>query len=112
METTTGAVRLAGALPKEDDVNGLQALATRLVHDPGQVLCVVVADVASLKTDLDSGEVIPTLRLRLVEPVLREEDSNLLLDLARRAHADRTGQTVLPLDLEQQVRDALGDQGD
>ena len=101
-------VRLSGALPNTDETNGLTAIADALVADPTEFhVAIVVLDCKSVTTDTDTGETTPTARVRRIEIITRDEDKARLRGLANRAFEERTGKTVLPLDLEDEVRAAF-----
>lgn len=100
--------KLAGALPK-GEANGLQALARTLVDQPEKVHAVVMLiDCKRIATDCDTGDVEPTARIRRVEVVL-QEDQEHAQKMLRRSLEKRTGKTVLPYDLEEDLRAAFGD---
>jgi len=99
--------RLAGSLPG-GDANGLVAIARQLIDEPHEVhVAVVLIDCKSSKVDHDSGEIVPTARIRRVE-VIGEQDKELAQKMMRRALEQRTGKTVLPFDLEEDMRSAFG----
>ena len=99
--------KLAPALPKGDG-NGLTAIARDLIDNPHNAHVVIaIIDCKQITTDNDSGEVVPTARIRRVEPVNRG-DLTLAHDLMRRALEKRTGQTVLPFEVENELREAFG----
>lgn len=102
-------VKLTSALPKADEANGLAAIADRLVADPHAMhVAVVVLDCSQVTTDTDTDDKVPTARVRRIEIVDDGEDKDRLRALAQRAFEKRTGKTVLPLDLEDELRDAFG----
>lgn len=99
--------RLAGTLPG-GDANGLVAIARQLIDEPHAVhVAIVLIDCKSSKVDHDSGEIVPTARIRRVE-VIGEQDTGLAQKMMRRALEERTGKTVLPFDLEEDMRSAFG----
>jgi hypothetical protein len=99
--------KLASALPG-GDANGLVAIARALIDEPHQVhVAIVLVDCKRITTDADSGEVVPTARIRRVE-VIQENDRDLAAKMLRRALEARTGQVVLPFDLEEDLRAAFG----
>lgn len=112
MSENTRQVRLAGKLPKQSMTNGLPDIAEQLCSTP-EKLCVgiVVFDVSSVKMDIDSGDAIATVRIRRFEPISRLDDRKTIETLTRRAWEQRTGQTVLPMELEDELRAAFGDDG-
>lgn len=99
-------IRLTSALPK-GDANGLGPIIGDLVDDPKAmhvVLCIV--DCKKTTLDADTGEVVPTVRIRRLEALL-PEDKVPAHRLMERALERRTGKTVLPLTLEDDVREAF-----
>jgi hypothetical protein len=99
--------KLGASLPKGEG-NGLNSIARQLVDEP-QTIHVVVALVDCKKTtvDNDTGEIVPTARIRRIE-VISQGDKELAAHMLRRALEKRTGKTVLPFDLEEDVRTAFG----
>lgn len=99
--------KLASTLPG-GDANGLVAIARALIDSPHDVHVVVgLVDCKRITTDNDSGEVIPTARIRRIE-VIGQADRDLAAKMMRRALEARTGKTVLPFDLEEDLRAAFG----
>lgn len=102
-------VKLAGALPKSDELNGLGVVGEMVADDDSvKVVVVAVLDVQTITHDVGSGEDVPTLRVRRVEVIQRDDDRAALGRIASRAHETRTGKTVLPLDVEQELADVFG----
>lgn len=100
-------VKLASSLPVGDG-NGLAAILDELVGDPaGKHVTVAIVDTKRLQVDTDTGEVVPTVRLRRVEAV-DPADAKPMMRLLSRAYEKRTGKTVLPFELEEDVREAFG----
>lgn len=100
--------KLASNLP-QGDANGLSAIARELVDDPHQVHVVVaLVDCKKTTTDNDSGEVVPTARVRRVEALADKDDLAFAQKMMRRQLERRTGKTVLPFDLEEDLRAAFG----
>jgi hypothetical protein len=102
-------IKLSGKLPG-GDANGLGAIAPQLVTNPHRVhVLVALVDCRSTTTDNDSGDTMPTARIRRVEAITGAEDLKTLERLLRRAMEHRTGQTVLPMDLEDELTAAFED---
>lgn len=98
--------KLGSGLPK-GEANGLDSIARKLIDEPHAVhLAVVILDCKKVTTDHDSGDVEPTARIRRVE-VIEADDVPLAAKMLRRAMERRTGQTVLPFDLEEDMRAVL-----
>lgn len=99
--------KLASGLPKGDG-NGLSALARNLIDAPHDIHVVVaLVDCKKVTTDNDSGEIEPTARIRRIEAIT-DDDKELAAKMLRRALERRTGKTVLPFDLEEDMRAAFG----
>lgn len=95
--------KLAARLPGGDS-NGLAALAPELVRDPHQMhVAIIVLDCSRIVEDTDTGEQVPTVRIRRIEPIIGQ-DKNLAAQMLRRALEERTGQAVLPIDLEDDLQ--------
>jgi ribosome maturation protein Sdo1 len=97
--------KLASALPKGES-NGLEALARELIDSPSSVHVVVaLVDCKRVTTDMDSGDIEATARIRRIEWIKADKDQVALI--LRRAMEERTGKTVLPFDLEEDMRAAF-----
>jgi hypothetical protein len=98
---------LSGALPK-GDANGLGPIVRTLIDEPHRYhVIMAIVDCAKVTTNNDTGEVMPTARIRRVEAVLGD-DLEKAQTLMRRALEKRTGRQVLPLDLEDDIKLAFG----
>lgn len=98
------SVRMSGAMPTGER-NGLASLAHSLAQEPNAVrVAVVLIDAVKLTTDVSSGDVVPTVRIRAIEPIsAHETDAAELHRLMRRAYERRTGQVELPLEIEREL---------
>lgn len=102
---------LSGRLPR-GDANGLAAIVHQLVDDPGNVhVLVVLADCVKVTRLVESGDTVPMVRVRRVEAITDSADRASLRRLLMREFERRTGQPVLPLDLENDVRAAFDEDG-
>lgn len=100
--------KIASSLPG-GDANGLTAIARQLIDNPHDIHVVVaLVDCKRITTDNDSGEIVPTARIRRIEALADPEDMALSQKMLRRALERRTGKTVLPFDLEEDLRAAFG----
>lgn len=98
--------KLGGALPRGNK-NGLPVIAEALVHHPHRYhVALVVLDCKKVTHDNDTGEVEATARIRRIE-VIDRADLATAEKLMRRALERRTGETVLPLDLEDDLMTAF-----
>ena len=101
-------ISLSGSLPGGDQ-NGLAKITSALVKNPRKVHA-VIALVDSSKTVMnhDSGDSMPVVRIRRIEVVL-PDDLAAAERLMRRALEARTGQTMLDMDLEDDLESAFKD---
>jgi siroheme synthase (precorrin-2 oxidase/ferrochelatase) len=101
-------VKLVGALPSGQN-NGLPSLVDELVDNPTRMhVALVILDCKATTTETDTGEVVPTARIRRIEPI-RREDRKAARRLMDRAMEERTGRTMLPIDLEDETASAFED---
>ena len=104
------SAKLSSSLP-QGEANGLAAIATALVECPEQVQVVIaLIDCSKITSNVDSGDVIPTARVRRIEAITDPEDGHRMRQLLRRQFERRTGKTVLPFDLEDDLRAAFGEE--
>lgn len=61
-----------------------------------------------MTTDQDTGDTLPTARIRRAE-VVRRQDLKEAERLVRRALEERSGTTVLPMELEDEITAAFAD---
>lgn len=100
------SAKFSAALPN-GEANGLNRIVSELVNQPHKVHAVIaLIDCKKLSIDNDSGDTVPTARIRRIE-VITGADKIELRRLLDRAYEDRSGQTVLPLDLEKDLRAAF-----
>jgi hypothetical protein len=96
-------ISLSGALPR-GDANGLGPIVKSLIREPEKIhALVVLVDTTKLVTHVDSGECIPVLRIRRAE-VIRDADMKEAERLIRRSWEQRNGDTVLPLEMEDDLK--------
>lgn len=103
------SANMASALPA-GEANGLAAIGREMVEDPNRVhIVIALVDCVKITTKTDSGDVIPTARIRRIEAIKDPEDGRRMRMLLRREWERRTGKTVLPFELEEDMRAAFGD---
>lgn len=101
-------IKISGTLPK-GDANGAASIAADLIADPHRFkVLLMIVDCKKVTTDNDTGEAVPTARVRRVEAVL-PADLPAAEQLMRRSLEKRSGRTVLPLGLEDEMRLAFRD---
>jgi hypothetical protein len=71
-------------------------------------VAVIFFDVQKVTKDVDSGEQVPTIRVRRIEVIDEPSDGNRLRQVLRRAWERRTGEDVLPIELEDELNSAFG----
>lgn len=97
--------KISSALP-HDDGNGLDRIAGALVRNPAQLHVVVaLVDCMRITTETDTGQVVPTARVRHIE-VIDADDTPAAVEIMRRALDDRVPAPD-DLDRPQWLRDAL-----
>lgn len=95
-------VKRQALLPKGEE-NGLAAIARELINDPKRYRAIIaIVDCRRVEVDQDTGMELATIRLRRAEVVLHE-DLGAAERLIRRALEFRTGASVLPLELEDEI---------
>jgi hypothetical protein len=105
-------ISMSGKLPKGDG-NGLVAILSELVRDTGKegpiFVAVALIDGKKVTLDRDTGEKVPQVRVRRIEVILDTEDMRVCRRLMERSLTRRTGQEVLPYDLENEITEVFGD---
>ena len=98
---------IGGNLPR-GDANGAAAIASQLIASPERLrVLLVVVDCPTTKTDnLGGGGQTAVARIRRIEAVL-PRDLATAEAMIRRTLELRSGQTVLPLDLENDLKAAF-----
>ena len=112
----SAVVKLAAKMPGDPETNGVDALAGTLVREAedGDVnlRCAVVwFDTAKVTLDTDSGDYVPTIRVRRIEPigVVGEVDAGIASAVERAVEA-RTGRKAIPFGIVEVSEDgAYGD---
>lgn len=100
--------KISGTLPGGDG-NGLVAIMADLISDPKKMhVAICIVDGKKITTDADTGETVPTARVRRIEVIQDRGDQEVLRRLMRRALDQRTGREGLPYDLEAEIEDAIG----
>ena len=91
--------------------SGLAAIATELIDNPEKVHVVIaLVDCVKVTTNTDSGDVVPTARIRRIEAIKDPADGKRMQALMRREWERRTGKTVLPFEMEEEMRQAFGEE--
>jgi len=99
-------VKSLAMLPK-GEANGLSAIADLLVKEPNALrAALIVFDCKRGTEDYDVHDTVITVRVRRVE-LLLAQDLDAAEKMIRRALEFRSGQTVLDLELEDEIRKAF-----
>ncbi len=90
-------LKLSTALPGDEAINGLDALADQLVDQPSQMICaVIICDVKDVRYITDLEAHVPTLRFRRGEAwPLADTPEAVRIAMIQRSEA-RLGRTPLP----------------
>jgi len=97
----SAVVKISSKLPGDAETNGLDSTVDDLVGDPSSLrVAVLWYDVHHVTVDTDSGNHIPTIRLRRFEPI---GDPSTVAPGVREAVAkameERTGHSPLPFEI-------------
>lgn len=99
----SAVVKLSTKMPGDPETNGVDSLAARLVkeglgEETEQIrVAVVWFDVQKVTTNSDSGEHVPTIRVRRIEPVGAVGDVDAGIAAAVEAAVEkRTGRKAIP----------------
>lgn len=98
---------MSGKLPGGDG-NGLEAILSEMVTVPKQLhVAIAIIDTQKITQNADTGETVPTARIRRIEVVTTDDDRKVCEQLMRRALDLRTGREALPYDLESEIQAAF-----
>ncbi len=96
-------MKFAGKLPE-----GLTVVSRVLIEKPAEMhVAVCLFNTGKTVVNYDSGETEPVAHIRHAEVILDPEDRALIERIFLRAQSRRGGQQVLPMDLEDDVREAF-----
>jgi hypothetical protein len=99
---------LSGRLPK-GEANGLGPIGRQLLEEPDQVqVAVVLLDCSKITEEVDTGDRVPTIRIRRIEAIVDRDDREHVRRFLLREYERRTGKTVLPFELERDLTEAFG----
>lgn len=100
---------LSGAIPG-NDLNGLLGMAEDLIKNPAETRVVIcLLDVASIKTKVDDGTSMPTVRLRAIEPITDPKRAASVRQVMNDLYVQRTGKVELDLDYDHSYDDEDGE---
>lgn len=104
-------VKMLAALPGDDDTNGLDCWGSKLVrraHDQEStmVVALVVLDVKRVSFDADTGDEVPHMRIRKIEPIADDHASrSKVAELFLELNEQRRGMSPIPFDQMEGRRD-------
>lgn len=98
-------MKIKTALPK-GDANGLPAIEAQALKNQKPIVAIVILEPAEVNQDLHTKEKSLTTTIRRIEPLL-QEDVQTATRLLQRSFEARTGETTLPIELEDDITDAL-----
>ena len=114
----SATVKLSSKLPKDGEVNGLDAFADHLLDpDHEMLVAVVYIDAGKAVEDFDEGTRVPVARVRRIEPLgVIGDVPQAVRDAMADAEQARTGRKPLPFETvevgEHRHSDTLDDDGD
>jgi hypothetical protein len=101
-------VKLAGKLPP-GEANGIAPIGPEMAEHPGRLRVVLaIVDCQEVRLNTITGDTVTYARVRRIEVALAR-DLGTAEQLMRRALEARSGQTVLPMELEDELRSAFAD---
>ena len=95
----SASVKLSSKLPGDPEINGLDARHDHLVSgDERPILCLAWVVPTKVVEDIATGERIPTVEIRRLEPVgTADAVPPELVELAAHLYEKRTGRNALPI---------------
>lgn len=104
--------KMLATLPSGDG-NGLTAIIHDMIANPEEFrVAICIVDCKGVNYDTDSGDRIPTVRVRRIEAITDRGDMDVADTLMRRAMQRRSlggEQEELPFDIEADLEKAFGD---
>lgn len=98
-------MKVKAGLPK-GDADGLSAIEPQAIKKQKPIVALVILEPAKLDEDLHTREKELIVSIRRIEALL-PEDVEAATRLLQRAFESRTGEATLPIELENDVKDAL-----
>lgn len=98
-------MKLNSALPK-GDADGLSGLEAQMIKKQKPVVAMVILEPAIIDEDLETHEKSLKVRIRRIEALL-PDDVEAASRLLQRSFESRTGDSTLPIELENDIKEAL-----
>lgn len=93
----SASVKLAAKLPADPETNGLDAIVEHLYGQDEVTAALVWLVPVKVTEDLATGERVPTVEVRRIEPIGRpDEVPQYVQELAAKLYEQRTGKNPLP----------------
>ncbi len=94
-------VKLSAAMPGDPEINGVDAWADWLEENPDELLVAVVyLDTKKVTIDTDTGDHVPTVRVRRIEPLGPVAGcSDAVKKAVAAAEEERTGRKPIPFEI-------------
>lgn len=104
-------VKLSSKLPGDFEVNGIDQQVEELIDEPKALrIAVVWYDTLKVTMDTDSGDQIPTIRVRRIEPLgVADDVTDAIKKTVSKAMQERTGRTPLPFNITSVEEDKHSD---
>lgn len=101
----SAVVKLGSKLPGDFETNGIDSLVERLLDAPKDLMVSVIwTDVDKITKNVDTGDDVPTIRVRRIEPLGEVSDVHAAIREAVEAAIEkRTGRTPIPWDIAEVV---------
>jgi hypothetical protein len=98
----------ANAILPKGEANGLAAIADELLKDPTRKrAALIIFDLRRGTEDYDVSDIVATVRIRRVEPLLPDDLPNAELMIRRAAQARTIGGEQLAFEFEQEIEAAF-----
>lgn len=98
-------MKIKGTLPK-GDADGITAIESVALKKQKPIVALVILEPAKIDQDLHTQEKELTVGIRRIEAVL-PEDVEAVTRFIQRSFESRTGESTLPIELENDVKEAL-----
>lgn len=100
-------VSLSSKLPGDVETNGVDHIADQLIKDPARIRYAIVwFDVAKTTEVTDTGEIVPTMRVRRIEPLGHADAVQpVIAEIVEEAVRARTGRAPIPFGIVEPTDD-------
>lgn len=104
-------VKMSAAMPGDPEINGVDSWSDWLEANPDEILVAVVyLDTKKVTIDTDTGDHVPTVRVRRIEPLGPIANvSKTVRAAVAAAEKERTGRAPIPFEIVEVGEHAFGD---